>query len=162
LAESHTEKLTPTGEGLYLRVAVITSDTAVKLRWMDEVGELSEHKLSGGHPGSLAENLPGENRPKSSNRSHPLKPIASRCTLSENWRPMFDTRTVVMFFQVVTPRRNGQPVPGLPAYIQWNGAAIRTFFPRNGQLLIEQKAIQHRSRQCDLEKSAGCSLSLLF
>ena len=78
LAKGHTEKLTPTGEGFYLVIAVITSDTAVKLLGVDEVGELGEHKFSGMHPCILAGNLLGENRLKYSNRSHPLTPIAGR------------------------------------------------------------------------------------
>jgi hypothetical protein len=78
LAKSHTEKLTPTREALYFIVAVISSDTTVKLLGVDEISELSEHKFSGMHPGSLAGNLLGENRLKFSNRSHPLTPMAGR------------------------------------------------------------------------------------
>jgi hypothetical protein len=41
------------------------------LLWMNQVGELSENEFSGIHPGSLANDLLGENRGKTSSRSHP-------------------------------------------------------------------------------------------
>ena len=78
LAKGRTKKLTPTRESLYFVVAVVTSDTAVKLFWVDEIGKLSDDEFSGVHPGSVAPNLLGENRPNFSNRSHPLTSISAR------------------------------------------------------------------------------------
>ena len=71
LAKSHAEKLIPAGEGFYFIVSVIAAHAAAKLLRVDQVGELGENKFSGIHPGSLAKNLLGENRIKTSSRSHP-------------------------------------------------------------------------------------------
>jgi hypothetical protein len=71
LAERHTKKLVPAGEGFYFVVSVVAAHTAAKLLRLDQVGELGENKFSGIHPGSLAKKLLAENRIKSSSRSHP-------------------------------------------------------------------------------------------
>src|SRR5665213_1114849 len=71
LAKSHAKKLVPAGEGFHFVVSAVASHTAVKLLRMNQVGELGENKLSGIHPGSLANDMLGENRIKTSSRSHP-------------------------------------------------------------------------------------------
>src|SRR5437667_5794631 len=70
LTKDHAEKLIPAGEAFYFVVSVVASDTAAKLFWMDQIGDLGEDKFSGMHPGSLAKDLLDENRAKISNRSH--------------------------------------------------------------------------------------------
>ena len=74
LAKGHAQKLIPAGEGLYLVVSVVASHTAAKLLGMDQISELGEDEFSGMHPESLAKDLLGKNRVKTSNRSH-LRPF---------------------------------------------------------------------------------------
>jgi hypothetical protein len=71
LAEGHAKKLAPAGEGFYFVIPVIASHATVKLLRVDQVSELGENKFSSIHPGSLAKELLGENRIKTSSRSHP-------------------------------------------------------------------------------------------